>query len=63
MSAKSSKRARQPKKITTNRAIFAGVLVGTPDTDVMETERSAEHSVETRGSSNIQISSRYSEGI
>ncbi|RIB02376.1 hypothetical protein C2G38_2150021 [Gigaspora rosea] len=61
MSAKSSKRARQPKKITTNRAIFAGVLVGTPDIDIMETERSAEHSVKTRGSPNIQISSRYSE--
>jgi hypothetical protein len=63
MSAKSSKKARQPKKITTNRAIFAGVFVGTPDIDVMETERSAEHSVESRRSPNIQTSSRYSEGI
>ncbi|RIB16394.1 hypothetical protein C2G38_2190068 [Gigaspora rosea] len=55
--------ARQPKKITTNRAIFVGVLVGTPNTNVMETERSAKHSVESRRSPNIQISSRYSEGI
>ncbi|CAG8811120.1 22870_t:CDS:1, partial [Gigaspora rosea] len=61
MSAKSSKRAKQPQKITTNRAIFAGVLVGTPDTDIMKTKRSAEHSVETRESPNIQISLRYSE--
>ncbi|CAG8803627.1 12173_t:CDS:1, partial [Gigaspora rosea] len=60
MSTKSSKKARQPKKITTNRAIFAGVLVGTPDTNVMETERSVEHFVESRRSSNIQTSSRYS---
>jgi len=63
MSTKSSKKARQPKKITTNWAIFARILVGTPDTDVIETERSAKHSVESRGSPNIQISSRYSEGI
>ncbi|CAG8823806.1 21818_t:CDS:1, partial [Gigaspora rosea] len=52
---------RQPKKITTNRAIFARVLVGTSDADVIETERSAEHSVELRKLANIQISSRYSE--
>ena len=63
MSAKSSKKARQPKKITTNRAIFAGILVGTPDTDIIETERFAEHSVKSRRSPNIQVSSRYSEGI
>ena len=63
MSAKSSKKARQPKKITTNQAIFAKILVGTPDTNVMETERSAKHSVESRGLCNIQISSRYSKGI
>jgi len=63
MSAKSSKKARQPKKITTNRAIFARVLVSTSDTDIIETEKSAEHSVESRRSPNIQISSRYSKGI
>ncbi|CAG8826331.1 2089_t:CDS:1, partial [Gigaspora rosea] len=52
--------SKTTQKITTNQAIFAGVLVGAPDTDVMETERSAKHSVESRRSPNIQISLRYS---
>ena len=63
MSAKSSKKAKQPKKITTNQAIFAGILVGTPNTNVRETERSAKYSVESRGLPNIYISSRYFKGI
>ncbi|CAG8800812.1 1510_t:CDS:1, partial [Gigaspora rosea] len=39
------------------------ILVGTSDTNIRETERSAEHSVESRGLPNIQITLRYSKDI